>query len=295
MAGDRRLSLAEGLSAGILFGTASILIRFLPAMDAYSIGFYRLIIAAGALMAVNAALRRFSGVRLRTHLRRLALLGLFIGLHFVFYVSAVKNTTILNATVLTNTTPVFATILGIALLRLRPRPLAAAGICLSFVGTVFITLSTTNLAPGNLIGDVEALLAAIFWALYLSAGRPVRQATPILAVMPVIYLFAAITMLGSLYSVGGSLSLPNERQLTVLAALGILPTTLGHTLHFSSLKGLTPFQTATLALLEPVVASALAAALFVEIPHPLFYGGAAIVLVGVAMTLKPTAEQPSQP
>ena len=61
----------------------------------------------------------------------------------------------------------------------------------------------------------------------------------------------------------------------------MFPTAIAHTLEFSSLSGLKSFETATMALLEPIGATVLAAALFQEVPGPIFAVGAAVVLVGV--------------
>jgi drug/metabolite transporter (DMT)-like permease len=88
---------------------------------------------------------------------------------------------------------------------------------------------------------------------------------------------------------GNNLYIPGLSELIVLVALALLPTALGHTLHFYSLKGLTPSQAATSALLEPVVASSLAALLFSEVPHPIFIIGATATIVGIFLVSKETA------
>lgn len=67
----------------------------------------------------------------------------------------------------------------------------------------------------------------------------------------------------------------------LLLSFGILPTALGHTLYYSSLSNLKFFETATLALLEPLGATLLGATLLGEIPPPLFVLGAALVLSGI--------------
>ena len=73
----------------------------------------------------------------------------------------------------------------------------------------------------------------------------------------------------------------------LLLAFGILPTALGHTFYYSSLSNLKSFETATLALLEPIGATLLGIALFSETPTALFVLGAFLVLSGiVSVTLK---------
>jgi len=278
--------LAEALCAGALFGTASVFIRFLPMLDAPTIGFYRLAIAAAFLAAVNYVLFKPSRSELLSYLRYSVPLGILLGLHFIFFISAVKNTTVLNATVLVNTTPVFATVIGLALFSIRPTLVALAGLPISLAGTFLIALSTASLAPGNLSGDLEALAAAVLWALYLNLGRPLREKVPLPVLMPFIYMVAAGVMLLAIYASGNHVNVPELSQFKFLVALALLPTALGHTLHFSSLKGLTPFQAAATALLEPIVASSLAALLFLEVPHPVFVVGAIAVLIGIFLISK---------
>jgi len=63
--------------------------------------------------------------------------------------------------------------------------------------------------------------------------------------------------------------------------LGLLPTALAHTFYFSSLSSLKSFETATMALLEPIGATLLGVAIFAQVPDALFVLGAALVLVGI--------------
>jgi len=63
--------------------------------------------------------------------------------------------------------------------------------------------------------------------------------------------------------------------------LGLLPTAMAHTLYFSSLSNLKSFETAAMALIEPVGATVLGIILFQEIPQYLFVFGAALILLGI--------------
>ena len=105
----RKFALTEGLAAGFLFGTASILIRFLQDFDAFSIAFWRLVVACLALSAILVVVRRSFNIRIITkNIRKIVVLSFFLGLHFLLFISAVKDTTIFNATVLVNITPIFS-------------------------------------------------------------------------------------------------------------------------------------------------------------------------------------------
>lgn len=286
---SREFALLEGITAGMLFGTAAIFIRLID-INAYSIALWRLMIAAATLGLVILVLqKRYSSHMMRSNLRHFLVLGVLIGAHFIFFVSAVKNTTILNATVLVNTTPIFSMIISTFLYRLKPSRLAIAGITLSFVGAGVIAYRDTATGEtANLVGDLEAILAAIAEGFYLNYGREKRGRLPLLPTMLLVYLAAALTVSGTIVSTGTmfEVSLSLETFLFLLG-LAVLPTAIAHTLYFSSLSNLKSFETATMALLEPLGATLLGVAIFAEVPTPIFVLGAILVLTGIlAVALK---------
>lgn len=282
---SKKISIILAILGGSLFGTASIFIRFLPGMDALSIGFYRMLFASIILLIVNTT---FFGLKPLDILRKpwvSCFLGMILGLHFAFFISAVKHTTVMNASVLVNTTPMIAAILGYLFFRYKPSKLSIIGLLACSIGILMIFMATTIFMIVNLRGDLEALAAAFLWALYLNFGKSLLANAQPLPMLPMIYLFASLLMFTTSLSVG-SFSLPDLHQLSWLLMLALLPTVLGHTLHFLSLRGLKPFQSATAALLEPIVASSLSAILFSEIPHPIFILGAVVTLSGVMLVLR---------
>jgi drug/metabolite transporter (DMT)-like permease len=290
----RKLSLAEGVTAGVLFGTAAIFIRFVQNLDTFSIVFWRLIIACLTLATVLVLLKKsFSFNLVRKNIMGLLALSLLLGLHFIFFVSAVKDTTILNATVLVNTTPIFSMIVSVFLLKLRPSRFSLIGLIISFVGVCLIayaenvTTKTNNFSP-SLKGDLEAILAALVESFYLNYGRKIRSQMTILSIMLPIYLLTAI-IVGALgvATTSKTLTISSDTAIILpLLGLGILPTAVAHTLYFSSLSNLKSFETATMALLEPVGATILGIIFFDEIPAYLFILGAALVLFGIFFVVK---------
>jgi len=283
---SRGASVAQGVAAGFLFGTSSILIRLLPRLDALSIGFYRLLVATGLILLAALLYRGELRKRFRGISKTVVILGVLIGLHFILFISAVKDTTVLNATVLVSTTPAMALVLSWATTGYRPAVVALAGASVALLGVLVVSLAETALSPGNLAGDFEALLAAFLWAVYLLMGKSVRERFSVVILMPPVYFFAFLVIGAVGLLVGNPPVQPVGEEWVALVALGLLPTALGHTLHFSSLKHLRPYETSLLSLLEPVAASVLAAALLLEIPNPLFYLGSALVLLGVYFTLR---------
>jgi DME family drug/metabolite transporter len=101
-------------------------------------------------------------------------------------------------------------------------------------------------------------------------------------------MFAAIIVgIVSAFASSQALALPIEaRYVLPLLGLGLLPTAIAHTLYFSSLSNLKSFETATMALLEPIGATALGVVLFWEIPAYPFVLGAALILLGIFFIIR---------
>lgn len=290
----RNAALVEGVIAGAFFGTAAVFIRLLKGVDVFSIAFWRLIIAAVALAVILSFLKKsFSLNLVKQNLKDLAILGVFLGLHFIFFVSAVQDTTILNATVLVNTAPIFSMFVSAFLFNSKPSRWAVLGLTVSFIGICIIALTdalTRTQSVGfslHLKGDLEAVLAAVVEAFYLNLGRKTRSQMPILSTMLPVYLLSALVVGAISVPVGASLAFPTEISLILfIIGLGVLPTAVSHTLYFSSLSNLKSFETATMALLEPIGATALGVVIFEEIPGALFVLGGFLILLGITFVVR---------
>ena len=277
--------------AGILFGTSSIFIRLLDVFSVSSLAFWRLIIASAVLGGIALILRESFNLRMaKENLRQISILGIFLGLHMILYISAVRNTTILNATVLVNTAPVFALLISSLHFNIKPSRLAVMGLAASLLGAGLIAYADAFPSPLEirLVGDFEALLAAVAEAFYLSYGRETRRKIPLMSQVIPMYLISAFIIGFLCLLVRTPITFSQQpNMILLLLGFGILPTALGHTFYYSSLSNLKSFETATLALLEPIGATLLGIALFSEIPTALFVSGAALILSGiVAVALK---------
>lgn len=256
----------------------------------FSIAFWRLIIAAVALVLILLVLRKSFSLKLvRQNLKDLAVLSVFLGLHFILFVSAVKDTTILNATVLVNTAPIFSMFVSAFLFNAKPSRLAILGLTVSFVGVCIIAIADAQPfgLSLHLKGDLEATLAAVAEAFYLNLGRKTRSQMPVLTTMLPIYLLSALVIGVLSIPAGVPIAVPTNAGMTLfLIGIGVLPTAISHTLYFSSLSNLKSFETATMALLEPIGATVLGAFIFLEVPAPLFVFGGFLILLGITFVLK---------
>ncbi|MCS7137797.1 MAG: DMT family transporter [Candidatus Caldarchaeum sp.] len=282
----RAVYLAQGAAAGFFFGTGSIFVRYMPYLDAFTIAFARVSIAGLLLVVAGLLVYRSGFVRqAMKNFSQLPLLGLLLGLHFVFFTLAVKSTSVVNAATLVNTTPAITLALGWALHLVKPSRTNIFGLGLTLAGASSMALGELSFSPHQISGDLFALAGALAWAVYLVAGKRVREASEVMAAAGPIYLWsAAATGLTALML--GGIGRPRAEEVYPLIGLAVFPTVLGHSLQFSSLKKLHPYEASALALLEPVVATLLAAAVLNEVVEPGFYVSAAIIIVGIYLVTR---------
>ena len=271
--------------AGTLFGTAAIFINLMTGVNVFSIAFWRLVVAAVIFAVILWVTRRSSDWNpIRRNIGQIAVLGVLLGLHFILFVSAVLDTTIINATVLVNTTAIWSMFVSTIVFKLKPSRIVLLGILVSFLGVAIITYGDASSGTWSiqLRGDLEATLAAVVESFYLSYGKQTRQKVPLMQLMMAIYVFSAITVVAIGLATAQSLAPPMQlEQILPLIGLGILPTAMAHTFYFSSLSHLKSFETAAMALLEPVGATLLGLVIFQQVPKPMFALGAVLVLSGI--------------
>jgi drug/metabolite transporter (DMT)-like permease len=292
----RQQALAEGVTAGVFFGTAAVFVRLVQGLDSFSIVFWRLVIGCAALAtALVVFSHSFQFNLVKKKLKELLSLSLFLGLHFVLFTFSVRDTTILNATVLVSTTPIFSMFVSSLVFKAKPSRFATVSLMISFLGVCLIAFGEATAAKtvgqgvsATLKGDLEAVGAAVVEAFYLNFAVRVRKQLSLLSAMSSIYAFSAI-IVAVIYVPAGNVASPLPliaQNALPLVGLGLLPTAVAHTLYFSSLSNLKSFETATLSLLEPVGATILGIAAFQEVPAPIFAFGAGLVLAGIFFIVK---------
>jgi drug/metabolite transporter (DMT)-like permease len=266
--------------------TAAIMIREADA-PAIVIAAYRLGLASLPLL-VLAGLRRGHGLRSRRDvLAMMALSGVFLALHFGFWVASVKQTSILTSVVLVTTTPLFVGIVGGPLLGERPGRTIWLAMGVAALGTLLMVSEDFDAGGDTLTGDVLALLGAVFAAGYIMAGRRVLGAgSDWLSYITVTYSTAAVLLLCAAVLSGKVLTGFSNSTYALLVALAVVPQLVGHTAVNRSL-GRLPAIVVSLAILgEPVGATILAAIFLGEEPTLTQLAGGLVVLTGVALGLR---------
>jgi drug/metabolite transporter (DMT)-like permease len=247
------------IATGILaISCASLFIR-LASAPALTIALYRTALAALVLLPYWA-LRR-SRIPPSWSLQAgllTAAAGLFLALHFVFWIQSLQRTSVASSVILVSTTPLFVALLSPTILRERLHGRLWAGILVTVAGCVIVAGADTALAGDALWGDLLALLGALMAAGYLLTGRVVRRQLDLAAYSLGAYGAAAALLVLACLATPAPLQGFSAQTYWMLVLLALVPQLLGHTTFNWTLKFLSPTLVSLLILGEPIGATLLA-------------------------------------
>ena len=252
--------------AAFAFGTSAIFIRFATQASALSLTFYRLSVAAIAMLMIAYSTQNLTKLN-RTDLSLVTISGVMLSLHFATFIFAVKATTVANATFLVSTSPVILAVLSPVLLRERTTSREGVGVIIATLGILLVANAGNSFRSFGL-GDLSALLAAFFISFYAMIGRHLRTHNLSTACYTT-YVYSIATIISfSLAEVLGSSTFRTYNATNTVAILGLalIPTLLGHSMYNYSLRSVKAVTANLFPLLEPILSSTLAVPLFGEIP-----------------------------
>lgn len=274
------------LTGVVTVSFAAIFIRLADAPPLV-IASYRLTLGA-LILAPVGLVRRWPELRGldRNDLLWGMLSGVFLTLHFLFWIASLEQTTVASSVVFVATNPLFAGIAAHLLRQDRLSLLGFAGIVLAVLGGMIIGWDDITLGGRALWGDFLALLGAAMAAGYFMAGRRLRPKVSLLAYVSIVYSIAAVgallvsaltkqTMTG--YSIG---------TYVMLVMLAVGPQIIGHSSLNWALRHLSASAVGVTTLGEPVGSAILAYFVLQEVTTPLKVGGAALILAGIYFSLR---------
>lgn len=216
-----------------------------------------------------------------------AIAGLMLAGHFATLFIAFQNASILIAGVIAGSSPLWVALMEVFVLKVRLSRVVWFGLFLALAGGVVIGLGGGSLsatAEHNLIiGAGLALLAAIFAAVYLIAGRRVRTHMPLLLFLWLVYSFAAIGALIVVIFTGTSLIGYSLEGYFWLVMLTIGAQLIAQSAFNYSLAYLSATFISISGQAVTVVASIGAFLIFSEVPRPLQLIGSVVLIIGVIL------------
>lgn len=279
------------LLLGILaVSSAAILISFARAegMPAIAIAALRLTLASIVLAPFAWTRARGEWAKLAPRDFALAILsGIFLALHFAFWISSLDYTSVMSSVVFVSTNPLFVGIASVLVLRESLRRGTIAGIAVAAIGGAIIGITDLGSAGAESIqGDLLALAGAVTVSGYLLIGRRLRKQMSLIAYIGLVYSTAAIVLLALAFVMRASLFGYSWQAYLLVALLAAGPQLIGHSSYNWALKYLSAtFITVTL-LAEPIGATVLAIPLLGQKPEPIKWLGGALILVGIYLAAR---------
>ncbi|MDX6666798.1 MAG: drug/metabolite transporter, family [Solirubrobacteraceae bacterium] len=266
--------------SALSWGVIPVMVRELT-LPALTIVFFRVALSAAAVAAILAVTGRRD--LLRPPAATVPALGLVLAVHWGLYFSAIKETSVASAVLITYAAPIFIALIAPALLRERVPPLTIAALAVSLGGIAAISLAGGHGGDAvRPLGVVLALGAAVSYAVLIVLIK--RWAAAIDPLTVVVYqdaTAAAVLSPALLFTSFGGL---DAVGVGYLLALGVLLTGVVGALYIAALRWVPATTAGILAYMEPVSAALVAAALLGQrLTATVIGGGLAIVAAGVTV------------
>jgi drug/metabolite transporter (DMT)-like permease len=266
---------------------AGLFVRFAQPAPPVVVGFYRMTIASAFLIAALVARHLRAGARQQAAVSRdgvaLALLaGTLFGTDIGLWHHALVRTSVANATLLVNTTPIHVGLFTTFVLR---QPLGrgfALGAGLALAGaTLLLGVETGD--PRALRGDAFALTAAVFYAGYILVMTRARETLDALTAISCMS-FSAACVLG-LYglALGDAFHGFALQSWIAIGAAAVISQLIGAFAIVWALRFMPPPFTSVALVAQPVVAAVLAWGVLGEAVGAYQAVGALAVLAGIAV------------
>jgi len=279
--------IAASITAMTSWSASGVITKGL-AMGGLAILTYRMFLYTALMIGLLALRgRRLTVATLRTALPG----GIALGLDITLFFTAVKLTTMANATVIGALQPLVLLFVGPRLFgaseRATGRDIGMA--FLAVAGVAVVMFGSTGLPDWNPRGDLIAVGAQFAWAWYLIASKRTQQSLDPFEYSAATAVISTIVVLPFAVLSGQDLSWPAASNWPWLIGLAIGPGLVAHTAMNWSLTRIPVWMSSTLSLFIPVTSVLLAWAFIDEDVAPVQFAGMAVVLVALfAVVLRPS-------
>lgn len=272
---------------GVLCGSTAVIMIKASSEQPLLVASYRLLIAAAVLTPFFIRDLRQPGCTYGwKQLRWSALPALVLAVHFMSWVIGARMTQTTNASLIANLTPVVMPFLLWLFYQERATRWELVGTVFTLVGLVVLSGSNLRVDRISFFGDIICFGSMLAFAVYLALGRKNGGRISIwLYMVPLYWIAGLVCLLCSLFFIN-PIKAYTLSNLLLMVGLGIIPTVFGHTILNYSLQHFRGQVVSVTNLGQPVFAGFLGYLLFREVPRPIFFLAAALIVGGVLMVLQ---------
>ena len=287
----RALALFVLVLAACVLGLAPILVRLTETGPAAA-GFWRFALALPLLFVLTA---RPGADGLGRPSKWMLLAGLFFALDLSFWHYGIVMTSVANATVLCNLTPVVVTLFAWMVLKQRPGGLFLVALALALLGAFAMAAGASGQQGSNpLLGDLFSLSVAVWYSGYFLAVQRARTTAGAMRVTFWATLVGVPLMGGVALLLGEDMMPATAAGWAACVGLGVMHV-FGQGGVAWALGRLPASITAVTILVQPIVAALLGWWIFGETLTPIQAAGGALVLAAIVLAQRSRAVVPAPP
>ncbi|MCM3629460.1 DMT family transporter [Paenibacillus glycanilyticus] len=261
---------------------SSILIKFSDTPTSVA-GMYRLFISV-ILMLAFVPWRRLRSIAMNKKEWGIVILaGVFLGLHFLFWMESLVHTSVASSMVILSLQPLFVLIGSYFLFKERASLITVCCLIAALFGSIFIAWGDIGISTEALIGDGLSLIGTISVSVYLLAGQKVSRKLDANVYSIIVFFIGGTVML--IYNLFNHISLAgyNSSDWTYFLLLAIIPTIFGQYIFNLLLKSMGATTVSVGIIGEPVLAIILAYFLLGETISLFQLLGGMLTLFGMGM------------
>lgn len=276
--------------AQVAIGAAAIFARFaLMGGGPIAVSAFRLAIASLPLAVVAMLRGAYRRIDARTE-RRLVFAGLALAAHFALWIGSLRYASVAVSTLLVCSTPIWTEVFAIVIAR-KIRGDVLVSLIAALAGVLIVVgapaKSETPLGIGLALGGAIAI------AVYLLLVRASDARYSTLAVVGRTYPIAAAALFVAAALFHDRIPAASDTVAWAgVAAMALISQLFGHTALNAAVRRLSPTFVATVTLIEPAIAAALAAIIFGERLGPATFAGSAVILAAIALALRAERQSP---
>ena len=264
--------------------TSPIIARLLVDISAVSVSFWRMFIG-GILLWIISLIPVFNQKPLSSKNRiKTQIAGMLLGFHFYFFFSAVKMTTIANATFLGTIAPLFTILIEIFWLKRKISKHIIITLFIILSGSSIIVMDDFNFSNSYTLGNIYAVICSMLLGVGFIISENVRQTESTISFSRTLYISAAFTLFILSIIINQPIfnyTIMNYQNMLGLLILGVVPTMFGHNSLYYAVKHVSPSVIASVPLGEPIIASILAFFIFDEPLSILIVISGLIIIAGL--------------
>ena len=279
---ERTFGILGAAVAVTVWGATGVIAKDID-MGGLALGGYRFLLYGIVVSALMFARRTPITIRA---LRHSFWGGICLGADVALFFTAVKLTTIANATIVGALQTVVVSLVAAKFFGERITLRDASYAFLALIGVVIVAVGSAGSESWSLGGDLAAVGALFAWSAYFIAARHAQANVSTNEYTVCVALYVGLINVPLAAAFGQDLSWPSARSWFWLSVMAFGAGILGHTLMNWSLRRVPLWLVSTFTLFIPVVSSFLAWVVLDEALKPSQMGAMVLVVIALAAIVR---------